>query len=242
MRRAMGKRKKRAGAVSRIAFALTVAGAPLLLNETAEAQSARQMREMTALGCVIRSEAGQRYWACPPAAMRQVRRSRDPETTGSVAPRGPAATGRGEINYCVRQCDGFYFPLGAPANGSSGALQQACDTVCPGAATTPYSVRANSDGISEARSVADGSLYRDFQNAFLHQRRLIVGCSCRTEDGDASARVKQDPTLKAGDIVVTAEGPQVYQGNSSFVDLRDSDALNPALRRALTERIELSQR
>lgn len=102
--------------------------------------------------------------------------------------------------YCVRTCDGHFFPVQAHA-GISAA--QACRAFCPASKTRIYS----GGGID--RAVApDGSRYTDLDTAFLSRQRLVTGCTCNGRDQFGLARldVNTDPTLRPGDVVATGHG------------------------------------
>jgi hypothetical protein len=110
------------------------------------------------------------------------------------AERGPATA------FCVRTCDGHYFPVRALA-GMSAA--DACRAFCPASKTRLYS------GSAINRAVAtDGSRYADLDVAFLYRRQLVAGCTCNGRDalGLAQVDVTTDPTLRPGDVVATPRG------------------------------------
>jgi hypothetical protein len=54
----------------------------------------------------------------------------------------------------------------------------------------------------------DGKRYPDLENAFVYRQRLVDQCTCNGKDAFGTARIDlaSDPTLRAGDIVVTADG------------------------------------
>jgi hypothetical protein len=123
--------------------------------------------------------------------------------------------------YCVRTCDGFYFPLASHAgNGDSQAL---CQSLCPAAKTDVYYRRG--DSMDEART-RSGMSYASLPEAFNYRKQLKRDCSCRSA-GTPSMSVANDPTLRSGDLVVTQAGVVVFRGGSQlphqdrdFVDYR----------------------
>jgi hypothetical protein len=110
--------------------------------------------------------------------------------------------------YCVRTCDGRYFPLQRHA-GTSPAEQ--CKSFCPAAKTMVFS------GSKIDTAVApNGTRYADLDNAFAYRDKVSDGCSCNGKDGLGLARVDAsgDPTLRPGDIVATNDGLAAYNGKS----------------------------
>jgi hypothetical protein len=211
------------------------------------AQSARQTAEMTARGCVIRSDATGRYWACPPGALeqtgsinpqpsqtqqqRQQRKKKTQQTSGSRA-----------RNFCVRTCDGYFFPLDGMQDKGEEARRSACNTACPGAETALYSTRPGEE-IEDARTTGDTRRYGELEIAFMHRLKLVKGCTCRRSNDASPVEVaRNDDTLRRGDIIVTETGMEVYQGSNQFVDYREADSIGRSMREALTRRLEPSQR
>ena len=107
--------------------------------------------------------------------------------------------GRGTA-YCVRMCDGRYFPLERHATASPATL---CSSLCPASQTKIY------NGGEIAGSVAaDGTRYASLQTAYLYRKSIVPNCTCNGRDifGLAPIDVKTDPTLRAGDTVSTGDG------------------------------------
>jgi hypothetical protein len=127
---------------------------------------------------------------------------------GNQRPAGEASGfGHGMV-YCVRTCDGRYFPLQRHA-GTSPAEQ--CKSFCPAAKTMVFS------GSKIDTAVApNGTRYADLDNAFAYRDKVSDGCSCNGKDGLGLARVDAsgDPTLRPGDIVATNDGLAAYNGKS----------------------------
>ena len=108
--------------------------------------------------------------------------------------------------FCVRSCDGHYFPVRAHAGMS---VAQACQAFCPASETRVYS------GSNIDYAVAsDGSRYDAMKNAYLYRSRLVAGCTCNGHDAFGLAHIKPtaDPTLKPGDVVATKDGLVAYTG------------------------------
>jgi len=132
-------------------------------------------------------------------------RAIDPRTEREVRPdRGPAQA------FCVRSCDGHYFPVRAHP-GLSAA--QACHSFCPASETKLYS----GSNIDYAFA-ADGSRYADMPNAYLYRKQLVSGCTCngRTAFGLAQIDPRNDPTLRPGDVVATQSGLMAVTGTRGF--------------------------
>jgi hypothetical protein len=128
-------------------------------------------------------------------------RAIEPRSEREIRPeRGPAQA------FCVRSCDGHYFPVRAHA-GLSAA--QACRAFCPASETKLYS----GSSIDYAFA-ADGSRYADLPNAFVYRKHLVAGCTCngRTAFGLAQIDPRSDPTLRPGDVVATQGGLMAVTG------------------------------
>lgn len=113
--------------------------------------------------------------------------------------------------FCVRTCDGHFFPVRAQPGMS---VAEACHAFCPASATRLYS-----GGSIDYAVARDGSRYADLPNAFLYRKRLIAGCTCNGRDafGLAHIDVATDPTLKPGDVVATEHGLVAFTGRKDAV-------------------------
>ena len=118
----------------------------------------------------------------------------------------------GGMAYCVRGCDGRYFPAQGADNESKAA---SCKSFCPAAEMT---LVYGSD-IDDAET-AKGKSYSDLPNAFRYRNEIVPGCSCNGKDavGLAPVKIDDDPTLRKGDIVAGADGLMV--ANRSANDRR----------------------
>ena len=125
---------------------------------------------------------------------------------GVDAAEGLMPGGGPRMAYCVRLCDGRFFPIETYRNTSAAAQ---CNSFCPASATMIVSGR----GIENA-AAGDGRRYADLPNAFVHRQRIVPGCTCdaKTSTGVAHLPVANDPTLRPGDIVATNTGLTVYRG------------------------------
>jgi len=115
--------------------------------------------------------------------------------------------------YCVRLCDGKYFPLPKAASSGQVSPVKVCSALCPRAATKVF------NGSDPARAVAsDGTRYDDLDNAFVYREKVVADCSCTGNGpgGLAQIDIESDPTLRAGDIVAHSTGLRVFNGSGKF--------------------------
>lgn len=148
------------------------------------------------------------------------------------------------VSYCVRSCDGRYFPLSSLKGNEKGALAQ-CNAFCPSANMDVYTSNDGEKGIEAARN-KDGKLYTALPTAFTFRQKLVSDCSCRAGSkavgGMSYADILEDPTLKRGDIVMTDEGARVFAGSKSRPPYRQQDFVAPSkfpeLSRSMRKRLE----
>ena len=109
--------------------------------------------------------------------------------------------------FCVRTCDGRFFPVRASGGMSAAEL---CKSFCPAAKTKIFS-----GGKIDHSVASDGTRYADLDNAFLYRERTVDNCTCNGKDGFGLAPLDaaSDPTLRPGDIVATNEGLVTFSGN-----------------------------
>jgi Protein of unknown function (DUF2865) len=106
----------------------------------------------------------------------------------------------GSQAYCVRTCDGRYFPISATGNQSRAA---SCSSLCPASETKVVYGSNIDDAVTEG-----GKSYSALPNAFRYRDELVAGCTCNGKDptGLAAVKVEDDPTLRKGDIVAGSNG------------------------------------
>jgi hypothetical protein len=122
-------------------------------------------------------------------------------------PRPVAAAGGGSgPAFCVRSCDGRYFPV--LARGGSTPVQM-CQAFCP---ATPTKVFFGSSIDGAASST--GERYADSENAFAFRKALIADCTCngRSPAGLAPVDLTLDSSLRPGDVIATTSGLVAYSG------------------------------
>jgi hypothetical protein len=128
-------------------------------------------------------------------------RRRSGETTSTY--------GGGGTAFCVRTCDGRFFPIRRRAGMSVAEL---CQSFCPSSKTMVFS------GSRIDHAVApNGQRYASLKGAYLYRERVVEGCTCNGNDplGLAQVEIADDPTLRPGDIVATNDGLATYHGRSS---------------------------
>lgn len=138
------------------------------------------------------------------------------------------------VGYCVRLCDGQHFPLDHNANATPVEI---CRSMCPTAKTKVFF------GTEIDHAVArDGARYADLDNAYVYREHLVSNCTCNGKDAFGLTRIdaRNDPTLRAGDIVTTAEGPMAFAGKRGQV--AEFTPVDPAALVVPAARLRLSQR
>lgn len=155
---------------------------------------------------------------------------------GPSEPEAPRSSGRSNA-YCVRMCDGRYFPL---SNLSETGAQAQCAALCPRAETRVFRGGSSIDSASSAT----GLPYSAIQNAYLYRTRLDDACTCTGNGplGLASIPITEDETLRRGDVVMTPEGLRVFDSKSSLPPHAESDFVPvdqaPRLSKELRQRME----
>ena len=128
-----------------------------------------------------------------------------PRTQAFADPNAPEVTGRSAA-FCVRLCDGRYFPI---QRHVAATPVQLCNALCPASKTKVFS-----GGEITGAVASDGTRYADLEHAFLFRQRLVPSCTCNGKDafGLAPIDVAADPTLRPGDLVATDKGVKTYTG------------------------------
>jgi hypothetical protein len=126
------------------------------------------------------------------------------------APQGdarPRYYGGGQA-YCVRSCDGRYFPISGPDNQSKAA---SCNNFCPASETRLVYGSSIDNAATET-----GKPYSELPNAFRFRNEIVAGCTCNGRDqiGLAPVSIDKDPTLRKGDLVADPNGLVVANGGA----------------------------
>ncbi len=148
----------------------------------------------------------------------------------------PAASSGRFTTYCVRTCDGRYFPLTSRGGGTP---VQMCQSFCPASATKVFSGNSIDYAVGNM-----GERYVDSQNAFAYRKALKADCTCNGRDpaGLAPVDLSLDTTLRPGDIVATSNGLVAYSGTKTadgqtaeFTPVNNYPGLTQELRARLGE-------
>lgn len=133
----------------------------------------------------------------PFAAAQPIGPAQDSPTRSAAGGSGPA--------FCVRTCDGKYFPL---MRGVASPAQM-CQAFCP-ATTTKIYFGSSIDGAASQT----GERYADSENAFAFRKALRADCTCNGREpvGLAPVDLALDTSLKAGDVIATSDGLVAYTG------------------------------
>jgi hypothetical protein len=123
-----------------------------------------------------------------------------PPQTAPQAAQAPSSGGGRSTAYCVRTCDGRYFPVSATNEQSRAAT---CSSLCPASDTRIFYGSSIDHATSES-----GKSYSSLPNAFKYREQLVSGCTCNGKDpvGLASVSIENDKTIRKGDIVAGENG------------------------------------
>ena len=145
----------------------------------------------------------QQHQAAPPQASFfadpfGINQPAHPAPAQRVAGSGPA--------FCVRSCDGKYFPLTMRGNATP---VQTCQAFCPASVTKVF----YGSNIDSAAAV-NGERYADSENAYAYRKALRADCTCngRSPSGLAPVDLTLDTSLRSGDVVATTDGLVAYTG------------------------------
>src|ERR1700732_142262 len=119
-------------------------------------------------------------------------------------PRPIASSGSGPA-FCVRSCDGRYFPLAR----DNAAPVQMCQAFCPASATKVFF-----GSTIDSASSATGERYAESENAYFYRKALRADCTCNGRDpaGLAPVDLTLDTSLRPGDVVATSDGLVAFTG------------------------------
>jgi len=155
---------------------------------------------------------------------------RDPNAPEARPDAGPRLKSGPSVAYCVRLCDGRFFPI----QRSSGVdPAQTCSTFCPATRTKIFS-----GGVINHAVASDGARYAELQNAFVYRDRVVADCTCNRKNafGLVTTSANEDPTLRPGDIVATERGFVAYSGgrrNAKFTPIGSYGGLSADMRQRL---------
>lgn len=118
----------------------------------------------------------------------------------------------GSQAYCVRSCDGRYFPISATGGESKAEM---CNSFCPSSETKVV----YGSSIDNART-SSGKPYSELPNAFKYRTEIVAGCTCNGKDqfGLAKIPIEDDPTVRKGDLIAEKDGLMVAGRSASGSD------------------------
>lgn len=146
-----------------------------------------------------------------------------PSTRAEPAKKRVAAGG----TFCVRSCDGYFFPM--PGAGKA-SQQSMCEMACPSAAVDVYR-----GGSIETSRNARGQSYAALPNAFSFRAKVTEKCGCNAAESSQARALKslrQDPTLRNGDIIFDTAGASVVRG-ASFASAESSTVVPASARKTI---------
>ena len=113
----------------------------------------------------------------------------------------PRSRAGGGQAFCVRTCDGRYFPITGGADKEGRAAS--CNSLCPSSET-----KVVYGGSIDNAATENGKPYSELPNAFRYRNEIVEGCTCNGKDslGLAQVSIEKDSTLRSGDIVAGANG------------------------------------
>jgi hypothetical protein len=138
---------------------------------------------------------------------------------------GESSFGHGPV-FCVRTCDGRYFPLQRHAGASPAEI---CHSFCPASRTMVFSGSKIDVAVAQ-----NGTRYADLDTAFAYRDRLVKNCTCTGKAGGlVHLNTASDPTLRPGDIVATDDGFATFTGKTA--EFTPISPTSSALARQLAE-------
>ena len=149
-------------------------------------------------------------------------------------PPGPLVASAGPA-FCVRSCDGKYFPL----VGGAASPAQMCQAFCPASPTKVFF-----GSRIDSAYAASGERYADSETAFAYRKALRADCTCNGHNpgGLAPVDLTLDGSLHPGDILATADGLVAYSGirvghdrTPDFTPVASFPGLAPEVRTRLSD-------
>ena len=122
---------------------------------------------------------------------------------GYVGPPLSISPSGGGQAFCVRTCDGRYFPINGPDRESRAT---SCNSFCPASKTAVVYGGDINNAATES-----GKPYSELPNAFRYRNEIVAGCTCNGRDqfGLAPVGIENDSTIRQGDLVTSADGLMV---------------------------------
>jgi len=167
---------------------------------------------------------------------QQIQQASQLADPASASTSGQRVAGGSGPAFCVRSCDGKYFPINA--RGAATPVQL-CQAFCPASATKVYF----GSNIDYAYS-ANGERYANSENAFAYRKALRADCTCNGKNpgGLAPLDISLDGSLRPGDVLATASGLVAYSGgrvgsdqSAEFTPISSYSGLTAEVRARLSE-------
>jgi len=117
---------------------------------------------------------------------------------------------------CVRQCDGYYFPISfATTRGGLKKDAKVCQARCPGQGTLFY-LRSPGTDVANAKD-RRGRRYADLKVAFRYRKEYVKACACRPppwsrEERMRHAMYRSDDGVSEVRVVAGRYGPASGSG------------------------------
>ena len=118
---------------------------------------------------------------CGPGGTEQAQRNFDQDEPDNRVYESDVLSRGGTFRtLCVRNCDGFYFPISfATTRGQFATDAETCQSMCPSAAAELY-VHPNPGGGPEDMVSLSGERYSALPTAFQYRTSLTPSCTCNT--------------------------------------------------------------
>jgi len=127
---------------------------------------------------------------------------------------------------CVRECDGFYFPVSTATTESKFAEDEAkCHTQCAAPAELYYH-RMDQD-VEQMVSLR-GAPYSQMPNAFRNRKVYIRGCSCNASEYSREEIAKSEEAIKTSKRADASAGVKSPAGSDAAFARRISQAVQNA--------------
>jgi hypothetical protein len=114
------------------------------------------------------------------------------EEVAKIVPRafGPPSAGGSYRTMCVRQCDGYYFPISfATAGRNVESDAEACAAQCGSPVSLYYYPNPGGD-VDDMVSYETGERYADLKTAYRYRKEFDAACRCQPEPWSAEAKAR----------------------------------------------------
>ena len=150
--------------------------------------------------------------------------------TAASGPYSGPFHGGGNNAYCVRSCDGFFFPINHEGAQGPDRYETACQTSCPGAATQVFFMKRGGD--IKWSSNARGQGYMSLENALKYRKERDPACTCKDSQASWAAVLKPvEGMMKPGktDVVIADDAQAVAAAPEQAIPDKATSAKTSAL-------------